>query len=247
MSESPDMIDFQKMVLHNLMKHYSRPENTEHPINHSEALDIGMGFSVSAMLKSENNDTPPPRAIREHLIYAYNNGTASDFGHFMQLAIPAATEVVQKFSEDRKHANRDMHEGMGYHLLWYIPCAFVILLLTAIPNLLCVSDYIVTFFKRFHWAVFLSPSALVFINAAWFSVVAPSLALFLFPKIYSKTPKRKFWMPMAFFAGILLISIISEIAMWGSFPLPVDKDNYIHIRMIPFIPWPEEGRSNIFF
>jgi len=27
--------------------------------------------------------------------------------------------------------------------------------------------------------------------------------------------------------------------LWGSFPLPVDKQGYIRIRMIPFLPWPE--------
>jgi hypothetical protein len=26
--------------------------------------------------------------------------------------------------------------------------------------------------------------------------------------------------------------------MWGSFPLEVDSQNYIRLRLIPFFPWP---------
>jgi hypothetical protein len=39
--------------------------------------------------------------------------------------------------------------------------------------------------------------------------------------------------------AIFVTALLLQAVIWGSFPLPVDKDGYIHVRLIPFIPWPD--------
>jgi hypothetical protein len=42
--------------------------------------------------------------------------------------------------------------------------------------------------------------------------------------------------------GILAIclgELVFLTLMWGSFPLDVDSQSYVHLRFIPFAPWPD--------
>ena len=37
---------------------------------------------------------------------------------------------------------------------------------------------------------------------------------------------------------IVLLPLVTDILMWGSFPLTFDNAGVARLRMIPFIPWP---------
>jgi hypothetical protein len=130
-----------------------------------------------------------------------------------------------------------------YGLLWLVFIAAVF------PVLHLDYDLLQTEFRRWSWAIFISPSAYVFFGALIDTAAAPVWMLLLVPAFFSKqsdgevnpTYKRRYAWTFLVIAGIFVIEIVNLTIMWGSFPLGVDAQHYIRLRMIPFIPWPDGG------
>ena len=70
----------------------------------------------------------------------------------------------------------------------------------------------------------------------------PLQLLLMIPRFFDTNvpanTKDYFW-SLVVAVVIVLSAILLQAIIWGSFPLPVDKDGYIHLRMIPFVPWPD--------
>jgi hypothetical protein len=51
--------------------------------------------------------------------------------------------------------------------------------------------------------------------------------------------KKRFLCALGVVAAIWISAVIIQLILWGSFPLPIDKEGYVRVRMIPFLPWPD--------
>lgn len=131
---------------------------------------------------------------------------------------------------------------MGFNLIWYLPLCLGILFYFIIPNVKSGYQNIAVVFQRFTWAIFFSPSSYLFLGSLIASVLLPLKLLLLIPIFFDKnisTYKRRYLSSFGVVVGIAISCVLLQIIIWGSFPLIVDKNGYIHIRIIPFFPWPE--------
>ena len=130
---------------------------------------------------------------------------------------------------------------MRFNLLWYIPLWLWIIIYFIIPDIIAGYHNIGLVFQRFTWAIFLSPSAAIFFSSILGSVLGPPLILLLIPLFfYRDNPayRYRYLWSIVTVLGIVVSMFILQIIIWGSFPLPVDNEGYIRLRLIPFVPWP---------
>jgi hypothetical protein len=132
--------------------------------------------------------------------------------------------------------------GMKFNLIWYIPLSAWVLLYFVVPNFNSGLENIRLVFHRFSWSLFFSPAAALFFSAIVASLFVPFQLLLVIPGFFAAESigciKRYVW-SLGVVVAIFVTAILLQAVIWGSFPLPVDKDGYIHVRLIPFIPWPD--------
>ena len=89
----------------------------------------------------------------------------------------------------------------------------------------------------------------MFVGAMLGTIVLPVQVLSMIPLLFVRDesnteffkPKYVFTRYGFTFLALLAICVgelILVTVMWGTFPLEVDSQNYIRLRMIPFFPWP---------
>lgn len=133
--------------------------------------------------------------------------------------------------------------GICYGFLWLVFIAAVL------PVLHLDYDLLQTEFRRWTWAIFVSPSTGVFFAAMLGTIAEPVWMLLLIPAFFSRgndsevNPmyRRRYVWTLLVIAGIVAIEVLNLTIMWGSFPLGVDAQHRIRLRLIPFIPWPDGG------
>jgi hypothetical protein len=133
-------------------------------------------------------------------------------------------------------------KSVRFNLIWYLPLCLGILFYFIIPNVKSGYDNITLVFQRFRLAIFFSPSLYLFFSAIVGSVLLPLKLLLLIPIFFDQnisTYKRRYLLSFGVVVGIAISCVLLQVIIWGSFPLIVDKNGYIHIRFIPFLPWPE--------
>lgn len=133
-------------------------------------------------------------------------------------------------------------KAMWGNLLWYIPLSVAVLAYFIIPNITSGYHNVALVFHRFSWLIFVSPAAYLFFSGVLASVFVPAQMMLIIPVFFDPdTPayRRRYLWSVTIVVGIAVVCFILQIVIWGSFPLPVDHEGYIHVRMIPFLPWPE--------
>ena len=85
----------------------------------------------------------------------------------------------------------------------------------------------------------LSPSAFFCFSVMFASVVWPIIGLVLIAALV--TQRQRWGSVILTIVVLLLFPFITDFLIWGSFPLPLDDEGNIHLRLIPFIPWPSGG------
>lgn len=133
---------------------------------------------------------------------------------------------------------------MGKNLIWYIPLFAAVIFYLVIPNIASGYKNILIVLDRFSWLVLVSPAAAVFISALIASVMLPVQMMLFVPTLFDRasgTYSRRFLYTFGLVLGIVVACVILQIVTWGAFPLPVDHDGYVHVRMIPFVPWPNDA------
>jgi hypothetical protein len=135
---------------------------------------------------------------------------------------------------------------MGLNLIWY-----VLMWLLSIGGLVFTArlDYgmLRLLFHNWDWGFFISPSAYLFFALLPLSITVPVTLLCSIPRLFIRDEngglyKHRFlWSFLLFIAGIPAVQLIILLLMWGSFQLGVDAQNNIHLRLLPFIPWPDWG------
>ncbi len=134
---------------------------------------------------------------------------------------------------------------MGKNRIWYV---FLWLVLAAflIPLLHMHYDVCRIELRRFTWGIFFSPSAYAFVSAMFFTIAFPIKILSTIPSAFVDDESNGLFKKRYRFSLLAVIAIcVGEFLfitiMWGSFPLEVDSQNYVRLRMIPFFPWPDRA------
>lgn len=131
---------------------------------------------------------------------------------------------------------------MRGNLLWYIPLSIAVFAYFVIPSISSGYHNITLVIHRFSWLIFVSPAAYLFFSCVLASVFVPVRIMLLIPAFFdpqTRTYNRRYAWSVSAVVGIAVVCFILQVIIWGSFPLPVDHEGYIHVRTIPFIPWPE--------
>jgi hypothetical protein len=94
--------------------------------------------------------------------------------------------------------------------------------------------------NRWSWFVIVSPSTYFCFSTMLASILLPIQGM-IYTAIFltaskDDIPKRRLCAVLTVVA-IFVLPAVTDVLLWGSFPLPVANDG-VHIRMIPFIPWP---------
>ena len=131
---------------------------------------------------------------------------------------------------------------MGKNRIWYV-FLWLVLAVFFVPLLYMHYDICRLELRRFSWGLFISPSAYFFAGAMFSTMVFPIKILLMIPllfiddesnELFKKRYSYSLLAVLAICAGELLFLTL----MWGSLPLEVDAQHYVHLRLIPFFPWP---------
>ncbi len=132
--------------------------------------------------------------------------------------------------------------GMRANLAWYVPLVVAVLFYFVIPDITSGFNNIRLVFHRWSWGIFISPAAYIFFTSVLASVLLPIQLLLAIPIFFDSAGPmypRRHKLSLAVAVGLAVACFLLQLLIWGSFPLPVDSEGYIRLRLIPFLPWPE--------
>jgi hypothetical protein len=126
--------------------------------------------------------------------------------------------------------------GLGWHWLWFFPLCVLVLLLVERHTVVYGFVALKLAWQRWSWGVLISPSAAFCLSVIGTSIIAPLSGLGIVALLVAARQQWRWVLLMV--GGILLLPIVTDFLIWGSFPLVFDNAGMGRLRMIPFIPWP---------
>lgn len=135
-----------------------------------------------------------------------------------------------------------MRPGMGWNRTWYALIWLLFILYWVIPVGKLEWELLATIHRRWTWAALLSPAADTFFPEMLGAFFVPMLMLLNIPTFFDTehpAHSNRFLFSGLTVLGAGVSCFIVLTLMWGSFPLDVDANHMVHLRMIPFIPWPD--------
>jgi hypothetical protein len=132
---------------------------------------------------------------------------------------------------------------MGYNRVWYVLLCGAVLL-GLIPVLRFEYETIHLIFHRWSWMVLLSPSTYLFFGSMIQAFDLPLRGLNFIPTLFvpdesTNFYRRRYLWTIVVVIGIVVAEFVIQIIIWGTFPLEVDRQNSVRLRLIPFFPWPD--------
>jgi hypothetical protein len=134
-------------------------------------------------------------------------------------------------------------KNMGKNRIWYV-CLWLVLAVFFIALLHFHYDICRIELRRATWTVFLSPSAYIFVGAMFSTILFPVKILSMIPVLFvdnesNELFKKRYVLSLLAVLGICVGEFFFLTLMWGSFPLEVDAQHFVHLRLIPFVTWPD--------
>jgi hypothetical protein len=126
--------------------------------------------------------------------------------------------------------------ALGWHWLWFIPLCVVVFFFVERHTVTWAFGALRLAWERWFWGTMISPSAVFCFSVIFASVVWPIYGLA--SVAYLVAAKQQWPWILLIIGAIVLLPLLTDFLIWGSFPLPTDQQGFIHLRMIPFIPWP---------
>ena len=127
-------------------------------------------------------------------------------------------------------------------LAWYLPLvALVLSFVVGVIGRVAWQDLRLVA-HRFSVGVFFSPAAYLHFSALLASVFLPLQLLLAIPIHFNeKMPSypRRYRLAFGLVFLIVASAVVLQFVIWGTFPLEADASHQIHLRLIPFIPWPD--------
>src|ERR1700722_1363603 len=111
--------------------------------------------------------------------------------------------------------------GLGWHWVWFIPLCVLVLANVEWHTVRFGWVALKLAWERWLWAAVFSPSAVFCLNIIFFSVAAPFIGLLGIGALIEARQNRV-WIPLIILL-ILLLPVVSDTLIWGSFPLTIDN------------------------
>jgi hypothetical protein len=126
--------------------------------------------------------------------------------------------------------------GLGWHWLWFGPLCALLLLIVERHMVVFGFTALRAAWERRTWSVLFSPSAAFCWGVIAFSIAFPLCGIGIMGALVAARQQWRWVILLA--VVILLLPLVTDILIWGSFPLTLDNAGVARLRMIPFIPWP---------
>ncbi len=144
--------------------------------------------------------------------------------------------------DEMQQAMKHISFSMRAHLIWYVPLATAVIFFFVIPDLLSGYESMALIVQRFSLILLISPSAYLFLGCVLASTFLPLRLLLMIPPLFDRGAQdygERYKLSFVIVIVVVVACFILQSIRWGSFPVPADPDGTTHIRMIPFLPWPE--------
>ncbi len=147
---------------------------------------------------------------------------------------PRPCEVAEALYALRKESSGKRR--LGWHWLWFLPLCLVVLLVVELHTGETAFFLLKLSYRRWSWAVLFSPSAYFWVGLMVATVYWPLLGL-LFVAVLTKSDnsfneKWRWLYTVLDRCGDILLPIVAEPLMWGSFPFNIDDQGVSRLRLI---------------
>lgn len=133
-------------------------------------------------------------------------------------------------------------DRLRWHWLWFLPVCLLVLFLVETHTVGFAFAALKLALDRWTWGLLISPSAAFCGAVLVASILAPLQGLFLLGGVVKERTVKTSQRVLYVFVGIvaiLFLPMVTDILIWGSFPLSYDNQGFERLRMIPFLPWPK--------
>ena len=130
------------------------------------------------------------------------------------------------------------------HLVWLLPVCVVVFLFVEQHTIALVWQLLKLAKHRWVWAVLVSPSAYFCWTVMMASIFWPYQGLVVAVNLIRSPLTPGAWQAktvcfaVLFVASVLVLPLVWDFLLWGSFPFSIDDEGVSRLRMIPFLPWP---------
>jgi hypothetical protein len=133
---------------------------------------------------------------------------------------------------------------MRGNLLWYIPVFAFVVWYFALANARAAYENFGIVFRHWTWALLFSPSAYVFFATAVYSVFLPIHFMLFIPPFFSAeveaaTYDRRYLFSFLVLVGLIVLVVVAQLVVHGSFPICWPSNGVERIRMVPLLPCPK--------
>jgi hypothetical protein len=131
-----------------------------------------------------------------------------------------------------------------WHLLWLIPVCVLVFLFVERHTIPLAWQLLKLAKERWVWAVLFSPSAYFCWTVMIASVMWPYQGLKIAvgfvqsPLHPGQSQTKVVGLAALFVTSVLVLPIVWDFLLWGSFPFNFDHEGVGRLRLIPFLPWP---------
>lgn len=133
---------------------------------------------------------------------------------------------------------------VGWNWLWFGPVCLIILYFVELHTVHLAVLTVRLVARRWSWVGLLSPSTYCYFGTVLTSVSFPFRALWFAKASLSSnqiTAKHRYILVGAAVVSVILLPLITDTLIWGSFPFQFDDSGVGRLRLIPFVPWPSGG------
>jgi hypothetical protein len=122
-----------------------------------------------------------------------------------------------------------------WNWVWFVPLSLLALLVVEQHTISYGIRIIELGWHRWHWGGLISPSAYFCEAVVVASVIAPIQGLIGAAGLLSG---RRYGKAFLLIAAVVLLPLLTDALIWGSFPFNFDNAGVERLRLIPFLPWP---------
>ncbi len=147
-------------------------------------------------------------------------------------------------SSRRKTGRTPKSFRIWWRWLWFAPLSLFLLFFVETHTIQFGLVVIRLAIKRWTWGGLISPSAYICMSAIIASILYPVYGLIFALASLSddaEQTKQRYLRAALAISIVIILPLVSDALIWGSFPFAIDAAGLHRLRIIPFFPWPSGG------